>query len=268
MGAEIFIVRCLRRPGALPLNPGRGMMPLHPRYLRQNLRYQQENRGTWSQRAFLKKPDGLFQDRLIRSAGMRCLFAFLALLLFAPGPASAARLSVAPEFSIDVPGDWQHRRAVRDAAPAEVRALMECIDEDPDRLVLAGWKMEGELMQGAFCLSFWDRGGAGTLKLLKGPGKDEAFARFADIFAAKIHKGYTARKVEMGEFSATLLDAGNMAVTTIDGRIKTGGRTFMRSDTVFLRGDAILNVSTIRDLSAPAIVGRQTEALPLSVEWQ
>lgn len=195
-----------------------------------------------------------------------CIALFM--VLCAATAAQAARVLPAPGFSVDVPEGWQSTRDARAETPGAVHEVMECLDEKPEHLLMGGWKIEGQDVQAAFCVSYWYKGGGKILRLLRGSGKDEAFGKFADIFANKIMAGYRERKATVSDLSATLLSAGEMAVTTIDGRVKNSGKTYMRSDTIYLRGDAILNISTIYDVSAPDAVGRQADALPMSVEWK
>lgn len=199
---------------------------------------------------------------------MKYILTALVALLLAATQATGAAVAPDPGFTLDVPGDWQSTRDAAGATPEAVKAALECVDEKP---LMTGWKLGDGAVQGAFCVSYWRSGGGKTLRLLKttsGSARDEAFGTFADIFASKIHAGYRKRQAQVSDLSATLLSAGEQVISVIDGRVRHGGKTYMRSDTVYLRGDAILCIGTIYDVSAPPSVGAQTDALPLSVEWK
>jgi hypothetical protein len=193
-------------------------------------------------------------------------FLSFALLLCCASSAFGARVLSGP-ISVDVPENWQSTRAVQREIPKALAAVLECVDEDPAHLLLVGWKQQGQLVQAGLCVSYWGKGGEKTLNLLKGPDKEDAFGKFADIFASKITTGYQKRKALIQDLSATLLDANDMVLTTIDGQINIAGKEYMRSDTVFLKGNAIVNVSTMYDLSADG-AGQQAEGIPLSLEWR
>lgn len=196
----------------------------------------------------------------------------LPLFLLCAAPALAAGVQPDRDFSMNIPDGWEtvNRDGLNRVNPA-VKDMFECLDGPEQNLRLAGWKMEGGKVLGAFCVRHIRSGSGKTLKLLKestGKSRDYIAGKFIDTFAGDIHAGYGKRGMRVTEMSGDLLEAGSDLIMVLDGKIQGKDRQLMRSTTVFLHGDSLVNVGVVYALDAPAALVKELDELPLSVTWK
>lgn len=199
------------------------------------------------------------------------LLAVALVIIFCPF-AIAATVRPDADFSMDTPDDWDSlRRDFARLAHPTVAHMLDCVDDNPSHLKEIGWKVEGNKVLGAYCISYRKSGMRQAAVLLRGSkGKEhEALAKkFIDTYAGEIQSGYQRRGIALTDMSADLIDAGKDLFMILDSKISDPTGQYMRSATVILHDDALLNVGTIYAVNAPLVVRDQLEAMPLSVTWR
>lgn len=192
--------------------------------------------------------------------------------LFLCAPALAASLRPGPGVTVQVPDGWKD--ADRDFGtlihPA-VRQALSCVDTDPEELRHVGWLLDGNTLQGAYCVSFRQSGMGKALHILKsarGGDREAAAAKFADTFAGILQAGYSRRGIQVEAMNAEIFDAGADVIMVMDGLVRSGSERLLRSETVFLHGDSMLSIGAVHAEKAPQTVAGQLEAIPLSVQWK
>lgn len=192
-------------------------------------------------------------------------------LALAPA-AHAASVQPDPDFSIVTPDGWDHLlRDFSNLTHPTVAHVLDCVDEDPSLLKQVGWKIEGGKVLGAYCISYRKSGmrqAAVLLQYSKGAEHDALARKFIDTYAGEIHSGYQRRDIALTDMSADLLEAGKDLLVIIDSKIAGATGRYMRSATIILHDDALLNVGTVHAEDAPQAVRDQLESMPLSVTWR
>lgn len=193
------------------------------------------------------------------------------LTIFCP-PALAASVRPDADFSMDTPDDWVTlRRDFTGLAHPAVAHMLDCVDDNPAHLKEIGWKVKGNKVLGAYCISYRNSGmrqAAVLLRQSKGNEQKALTKKFIDTYAGEIQTGYKRRGIALTDMSADLIDAGKDLFMILDSKISGPTGRYMRSATVILHEDALLNVGTVYAVDAPVAVKDQLEAMPLSVIWR
>ncbi len=203
---------------------------------------------------------------------MKTLFsAMLAGFFLLCGAAFGASLQLEPGLSLQSPASWESLDSDFHSVPSAVRHVLNCVDAKAGELRRVGWLMDGPSVQGAYCVSFRQKGMAKALDILKkarGREREAAADRFADAIAALIQAGYNARRIHVDSMRAETIEAGTDVVMVLDGIVRDGTKEFLRSETVFLHGDGMLSIGAVQDAKASPSVSAELEAIPLSVQWR
>lgn len=199
------------------------------------------------------------------------LLATAAVLAFSPH-AVAGTIEPDPDFRMSAPDGWEHLiRDFSNLTHPTVAHVLDCVDENPALLKQVGWKMDGKKVLGAYCISYRKSGmrqAAVLLRYSKGKEHDDLAKKFIDTYAGEIAGGYQRRDIRLSGMSADLLEAGQDLIMILDSRIDGSTGQYMRSATIVLHDDALLNVGTVYALDAPQAVKDELDALPLSVVWR
>jgi hypothetical protein len=200
----------------------------------------------------------------------------LACLFVWPGTARAATLADrSGHFTLELPEGWE----VTDQDFRQVRPglaeFFDCLDVNAAELRFLGWlpnqRGEGnQAVSAAFCVTYRPQGLSKAGRIVRessGKQREEASARFIDVFVSKIHDNYAKRKLKLEDLSADLIEAGNDLVLVLDSRINSPVGPFMRSTTAVLHGDGIVEIAMIYAPDAPKIVTDQLDALSQSLNW-
>lgn len=192
-------------------------------------------------------------------------------LMLAPA-AYADTVQPDPDFSITTPDGWEHLlRDFSNLTHPTVAHILDCVDENPALLKQVGWKIEGGKVLGAYCISYRKTGmrqAAVLLQYSKGKEHDALAKKFIDTYAGEIDSGYQRRGITLTDMSADLFEAGKDLLMILDSKIAGSTGQYMRSATIILHDDALLNVGTVYAEDAPQTVREQLESMPLSVIWR
>lgn len=206
---------------------------------------------------------------------MKKLLAFLTTLtlqVFLGSTALAESVRPDADFTMTTPDGWDSlRRDFSELSHPAVAHVLDCVDEDPSRLKQIGWKMEGSKVIGAYCISYRKSGMRNAAVLLrnsKGNEREALSKKFVDTYAGEIQSGYQRRGIALTDMSADLIEAGKDLIMILDSKISGPNVQYMRSATIILHNDALLNVGTVYALDAPSAVSASLEAMPLSVVWR
>ncbi len=192
------------------------------------------------------------------------------------------------DFTITVPDGWESlQRNFSERMDSRVARVFDCVDEDPARLKQAGWKLaEGQdagldatqdagsdtgKVLGAYCISYRKEGmrpAAVLLHYSRGEQHETLVKKFIDTYAGEIEGGYQKREMPLRDMSADLFEAGADLILIIDGRVSDESGSYIRSATIILHDDSLINIGTVYAEDAPAKVKEELEAMPLSVVWK
>lgn len=206
-----------------------------------------------------------------------CFFSFCLLLaatvpVTVPAVAFAASVSPDTDFSLTVPEGWELLGVNGASLPEAVAKRLDCVDDAPSEGKLVGWKTDaGGAFVGAFCVTYRKSGMGKALRMIKssrGKQREDMAAKFIDTFAGTLHAGYAKRDMRVVDLSGDLLDAGDDLIMIMDGKVQGGDGTYMRSSTVIMHGDGMLNVGSVYGAAAPDAVRDDLDGLPLSVVWK
>lgn len=186
--------------------------------------------------------------------------------------AFAGSIEPDPDFTMAAPDGWEYLiRDFGNLTHPTVAHVLDCVDDDPSRLKQVGWKMDGKKVLGAYCISYRKSGMRQAAVLLgysKGKEHEDLAKKFIDTYAGEIVGGYRKRDVALTDMSADLLEAGKDLIMVLDSKISGVTGEYMRSATIILHDDALLNVGAVYALDAPQAVKDQLDAMPLSVTWR
>lgn len=206
---------------------------------------------------------------------MKKLLAFLTTLtlqVFLGSTAFAESVRPDADFTMTTPDGWDSLNCdFAELYHPTVAHMLDCVDEEPSRLKQIGWKMEGSKVLGAYCISYRKTGMRNAAVLLRnsrGSEREALSKKFIDTYAGEIQSGYRRRGIALTDMSADLLEAGKDLIMILDSKISGPGGKYMRSATIILHDDALLNVGTVYALDAPSAVSAQLDAMPLSVVWR
>lgn len=188
------------------------------------------------------------------------------------GSACAASISPDPDFTMTTPDGWDILlRDFSNLTHPSVSHVLDCVDDDPSQLKQIGWKLQDNKVLGAYCITYRKSGmrqAAVLLQYSKNEERDALAKQFTDTFAGEIQSGYAKRKIALTAMSADLLKAGKDIMLILDSTATASTGSFMRSSTVILHDDSLINIGTVYAIDAPESVKQALEAMPLSIKWR
>ena len=131
--------------------------------------------------------------------------------------------------------------------------------------------MDGKKVLGAYCVSYHKSGSrqaAVLLRYSKGKEHDDLAKKFVETYAGVIAGGYKRRDIRLIDMSADLLEAGKDLIMILDGKVDGSTGQYIRSATIILHDDSLLNIGAVYALDAPQAVKDELDAMPLSVTWR
>lgn len=196
--------------------------------------------------------------------------AFAAALCFGM-PAGAASLQT-DSATLAVPDGWQSAKGnYASSVPASVNAVFDCVSRNPNEVKIVGWKLEGDVVEGAYCVTHQKSGMGRVREILKttqGADREKAASAVMDAFTAEVQAGMTSKGLSVSDMSANIIEAGKDLLVVIDGKGSGSAGSFVRSSTMILHGDGLLTVGSLHKDSASGALVKQLDDIAASVKWK
>lgn len=195
-----------------------------------------------------------------------------AVTTFGLTPAHAATFQPDSSVAMNVPDGWQSSKSnYGSTVPAPVNAVFDCVSRNPSEVKIVGWKLEGDTVEGAYCVTYQKSGMGRVREILKttqGENREQAAAKVMGAFAAEVQGGMANKGLSVTDFNANIIDAGKDVVVVVDGKGSGASGEFARSSTMILHGDGLLTIGSLHGTAASGETVKQLDAIAGTVKWK